>query len=351
MSRILLVAALMWALSCAPAEARERVAPIPIPPLQLGGTLQQVVASQITLVVASGRIVHPGNWPDGRGSSNATLPGGQESLSFSRGSTNGSLMYRRVGPQGDLTLDFDSEGRFHFIRQEKERAASVPVELTQTPDKSLVLTIGPPEHQQTYRAATLWHLAVIEPEICRSHVYPVLDLLRPQWQIGRKAAQIEATLVKQAVEDWPADRQPWADLVKDLGSDQPAKRNAAEHRLRAGGPAALAYLQQLDPADLNAEQQARIRHIQRAPPRKKVEAQPKGDDTPEQAARLLAGDPSIWLALLSRPDAAARRAAAKRLGTLLGGPIEVDPAADPANQKAARDALRARIEKAACHGP
>ena len=77
-------------------------------------------------------------------------------------------------------------------------------------------------------------------------------------------------------------------------------------RLRAGGPAALAYLQQLDPADLNAEQQVRIRRILRAHPRKKGELQPKGDDTPEQAARLLAGDPAIWLALLSRPNGTAR---------------------------------------------
>ena len=191
---------------------------------------------------------------------------------------------------------------------------------------------------------------MIEPKICQSHVYPVLDLLRPQWQIGRKAAQIEAALVKHAADDRPKDRQQWAELVKDLGGDQPAKRDAAERRLRAGGAAALAYLQQLDPADLNAEQQVRIRRVLRAHPRKKVESQPKGDDTPEQAARLLAGDPSIWLALLSRPDAAARHAAAKRLETLLGRPIEVDPAAEPASQKAARDALRARIEKAAGHG-
>jgi hypothetical protein len=89
-------------LSCAAAEAQQRVAPMPIPALQLGAALQQVVASRITLVVASGRIVHPGTWPAGQGQSNASLPGGRESLSFSSG-TNGSLKYRRVGPQGNLT--------------------------------------------------------------------------------------------------------------------------------------------------------------------------------------------------------------------------------------------------------
>ena len=187
-SRIPFVILLTCTLSCAAAEAQQRVAPMPIPALQLGAMLQQVVASRITLVVASGRIVHPGNWPAVQGSSNATLPGGQESLSFSSG-TSGSLKYGRVGPQGDLTLDFDSEGRFHFLRQKKESTASVTVELTQAPGESLVLTVGPPEHQQTYRAATLWHLALIEPQICQSHVYPVLDLLRPEWQIGRKAGR------------------------------------------------------------------------------------------------------------------------------------------------------------------
>jgi hypothetical protein len=66
---------------------------------------------------------------------------------------------------------------------------------------------------------------------------------------------------------------------------------------------------------------------------------------------LLANDPSVWLELLARPDPSIRHAAVQRLAALLGEPVRVDPAADPASQKPARDALRARIEKAAGRGP
>jgi hypothetical protein len=56
-------------------------------------------------------------------------------------------------------------------------------------------------------------------------------------------------------------------------------------------------------------------------------------------------DPSIWLALLSRPQQTVRETAAHRLEALLGGPIPVDPTADPGSQKAQREQLRVRIEQ------
>jgi hypothetical protein len=67
-------------------------------------------------------------------------------------------------------------------------------------------------------------------------------------------------------------------------------------------------------------------------------------DSPEQVASWLSGDASIWLALLSRPEVAARRVAAKQLTAFLESPISVDPEAAPASQKTQFEQLRARIE-------
>jgi len=61
-------------------------------------------------------------------------------------------------------------------------------------------------------------------------------------------------------------------------------------------------------------------------------------------ASWLAGDPSVWLILLGRSEAATRRQAARQLSAMLGGPIPVDPEADPSTQKTQMEQLRSRIE-------
>ena len=151
---------------------------------------------------------------------------------------------------------------------------------------------------------------------------------------------METQLVTLAAQNTPARQSRWAELVGQLANDRYAKREAADRQLRAGGPAAIHYLEELDTAKLDEEQQSRIRRILRSLP-----GQRKHADTPEDVADALLDDPGVWLALLDRPVLATRRAAWGRLTLLLGRPVAVDPAADPASQKLARDALRARIDE------
>jgi hypothetical protein len=306
--------------------------------------LQHIVAGRMGLAIVSGRLVNPAGWHFGGGSSTSTYDSTREELWFSGSGTSGSLRYRRVSPQDDLALDINAEGHFRFLRHEKENAAG-PVEFVQAPGEPLTLSVGPQDHQQVYRAATLWHLALAQPELCQRHVYPLLEVLHPQWRFAQMAAQVETQLLKLTADDRRQQRQQWADLVAQLADDRFAKREAADRGLRAGGSAALAHLEQLDLGRLEPEQQFRIRRILQSVGRQRT------DDTPGQAAGLLADDPSVWLALLARPDPSIRHAAVQRLATLLGEPLRVDPAADPASQVPARDALRARIEKAAGRGP
>ncbi len=79
---------------------------------------------------------------------------------------------------------------------------------------------------------------------------------------------------------------------------QPARRSAlhrrerAERQLREAGPAVLAFLNGLNTGPLDAEQQLRVRRVVR------VLSTQQGEDTPENIAAMLIGDPHVWLALL-----------------------------------------------------
>ena len=147
----------------------------------------------------------------------------------------------------------------------------------------------------------------------------------------------EEKLLQEANGDGAANRARWAALVAELGDESFAKRKAADRALRTGNAGAIAYLRQLDVAHLDTEQQFRVGRIVEAM------AVPNGDDSVEQIAAALATDPTLWLALLGRPDLATRRTAARELTRLLGQSIPVDPAADPDSQKAPRQQLRATI--------
>jgi hypothetical protein len=299
----------------------------------------QAYGGGVAVAVVAGRIVATGPWQFGNRSSTSVDDTFREEISFSGNGHTGSIHYKRTDPAGELSLEINSEGALRFLRRQKENAAAASVEFVQVPDDPLMLSVGPEGHQQVYRAATLWHLAIAQPEVCRQHVYPVLEVLRPQWQLARTAAQVEQQLLAFPADLARRQRQQWAGLVEQLADNRFAQREAADRQLRSGGMAAQAYLEQLDFSRLDAEQQFRIRRIVKSFGRQ------GSDDTPEQAARLLADDPAVWLGLLARDDVSIRRAAAKRLALLLGEPVPVDPAADPASQKDARDALRARIEK------
>jgi hypothetical protein len=182
-------------------------------------------------------------------------------------------------------------------------------------------------------------LAIVHPKQCQEHLFPVLDMLRPDRKLALLVARIETSLLARANEDTAASDARWAAMIKQLGDDQFAKREEADRALRAGGNPALAYLRQLDFDRLDAEQQFRIRRILA------TLGGHNDDDSADEVATSIAHDPRVWLALLGRPEVATRRAAASQLTKLLGQPIDVDPAAEPDTQKDKRERLRERIEK------
>jgi hypothetical protein len=262
----------------------------------------------------------------------------KETLKISNDNGQPSLAYERTSPEEQLQIEVVASSRRVCIRRTpRGKSSGPPVEFLQVANENISLSVGAGAGRQLFRAPGIWQLLLAQPQECRRHLLPLLEMLRPDWRLAAAAAQVERGLLHLANADTAAERARLAALVAQLGDDRFANRKAADHALRAGGTAAHAYLRQLDLKRLDTEQQFRVLKI--------IEAlTPRGGDSPEQVAASLANDPTVWLTLLARPEPATRQAAARRLAALLEEPLPVDPAADPETQKDQREQLRARIE-------
>ena len=105
--------------------------------------------------------------------------------------------------------------------------------------------------------------------------------------------------------------------------------------MRALGPQATWYLQSVDLKRLDAEQRFRIQRILRGL------TSPNREDTADQVAQWLAGDPRAWLILLNHDEESTRRRALEQLTYLLDRSIPFDPTADAQTRKTQREQLRA----------
>ncbi|MGQ9576670.1 MAG: hypothetical protein ACUVUC_15285 [Thermoguttaceae bacterium] len=269
-------------------------------------------------------------------STSSTIDSRRERLTVRTAGPDPAIDYELTTPDQQLSVRFTAANRLEIRRIPKGDSRIVPIEFQQPAAGPVWLKVGgsePREHQ----APSLWHLFLAEPALCREQLAPLLNYLRPDWDLPTTAEQIAALLVQSASGGSSPDHKRWAELVKQLGDDRFAKREAADRQLREAGRAVVAYLQQLDPSRLDAEQQFRIRRIILAL------TDTGADDTPEQVAAWLLYDPAAWLTLLCHQTEATRRAAARQLEVLLGNPIEFDPAADPQTRARQIDTLRARL--------
>lgn len=249
-----------------------------------------------------------------------------------------TVNYEQTTPEHYLVLDL-GPSQMSARRQPRNDSAVVPLSFEQPPEGPLTLELGTDEELQIYHAATLWHLLLAEPELCRDHLVPLIELLRPERKLADTASAAEQWLYRSAQSRQAPDRDTWTQLVLDLGSDRFSRRQAADRRLRELEYEVLPYLVSLDGRQLDAEQRFRIRMILRSLSDKAPE------DTPERVAAWLFNDPEAWYWLLRRDDESQRRMAAERLALLLAGPIDFDPAADSETRQAQFETLRARIDQ------
>lgn len=286
----------------------------------------------------SGGRVSLGGTRLGNISSSRSLQPGEESINLHNENGQLDLNYKRTNSEETIEITISND-RVAIHRTPRGNSSALAVHFSQTPSEPLKLTVGSGAEQQEFHARGLWQLLLAQPQPCRQHLLPLLETLRPDWKLTDTMAAVEKKLLQEAEAGGPAGRARWATLVAQLADDSFTKREAADRALRTGGAGAIAYLRQLDFSRLDAEQQLRVRRI--------IESQTvqNGDDSVEQIAALLAGDPSVWLALLTRPESTTRQTAARQLAALLGEPTAVDPAADPDTQKDQREQLRSRIEQ------
>ncbi len=324
---------LLWTV---PAAAQVRI--FRNPNRNVSAYFRQAFYNIVPTNIAAGRVVPTNAWPFQYGTQNWPIGGSNEQLRFQNSGSSGSIHYERTISQEQFSVDFSSDGRFVVRRSTPGTADKPSVELAQNPGQSITLSVGVEGKRPTvYRGSTLWGLLLIQPEACQKELLPLLEPFPFYAQMNQTATALEGEVLKLAAAGKIPDRQSWDKLVRQLGDDDFCKREAADRLLRAAGPGIVNFLQQLDYAGLDAEQQFRVRRIVESFHGQTVA------DTPEQAAAQVVGDPLVWLALLGRPQEATRRAAAKQLAALMGEPIGVDPGADPATQKDQREKLRAKL--------
>lgn len=264
----------------------------------------------------------------------------KESLRIHNENGQSKFNYERNSSEEQLTISVEGSGESLVIsRLPRGKTPFTPVRFTQAVGEPVALTLGAGEQQQTFQAASFWRLLMAQPAECRQHLFPLMEILRPNWNLADMAASIEAELLQAARQDSEASRARWGKLVAQLGNDRFSARESADRSLRAGGGEALQYLRQLDFAQLDAEQEFRIHRIIAA-----LAGDTEGDSAEAAAASMLR-DPIIWWTLLGRADRATRETAAKQLAAILGEPLGVEPAAQPDTQKAEREQLRVKIEK------
>jgi hypothetical protein len=323
-----LAAGLMLLGPAAAAEVAKPLAPTPMlsEVVRLGWLKARIVSGRITFSAT-----RAGNMNNASQDQNR-----KEQVSIRIAGQNLSASYEMSTADEEFRLDVTGAGEFHIRRLPKGDSGLPAVSFRQAADEPLSLTLGPPPNQQVYRAASLWHLFVMEPQACRVHLTPMLRSLA-EWDLARTAEQVEAAMRHAATEGKLPDPQRWAALVEQLGDERFSRRTAADRELRAMGRVVFTYLRGLDRDQLDAEQHYRVRRIVMA-----LSAN-MDNDLPPEIASWLAGDPVVWLAMLSRDDEPTRRLAAERLEALLGEPIPFDPAADPPTRAEQIERLRERI--------
>jgi hypothetical protein len=267
----------------------------------------------------------------------------QERLQLNFGNGLVSLNYEMVTPAFQLTITVTDSDEVIVRRLPKHPAADAGLEFVQPADGQLSLRVTHGDKQEHLRAPSYWHLALAWPKVCETELAPILEMLRPGWGLTKTAVDLEVVLKRDAGRFHPLDRSRLQELVRELGSREFARREAAERQLRDAGETILPFLRAIDRGHLDAEQAFRVRSVIHGMHSELEE------DSPASLAPWLTGDPYIWLALLDREQEPVRRFAAEQLGRLLDRPIELDPAANAAVRQRQLKVIAAQVDAAWGH--
>jgi hypothetical protein len=245
-----------------------------------------------------------------------------ERLSIEFGTDTLSLDYTLSMPQGDFSVRVVDSREVIVRKNPAPGQKQLPVLFVQPREGLMQLIVGSGETAREVRAHSLWQIMLAEPEICRTELTPLLQLLRPTWKLHDTFAELETSLVTWNAPSSAISGEAIQTLVTDLGGETFAEREMAERQLTAVGSQVVTWLRRLDLANLDAEQRFRIRRIM------DDFGDAQTEDTSNFAVRWLAVDPQTWALLLNRDDMKLRQLALEKLTKLVNRPIQFDPTAD-----------------------
>jgi hypothetical protein len=193
------------------------------------------------------------------------------------------------------------------------------VSYTQPPGEDVGLTIATTgETPREYAAPSVWHLVLAHPAVCQLHLNPLLTIFRPNWNIDQEAAEIRRGLLSYLPVQASTSRREVELLVTQMRHDDFRIRQRSARELRSRGPSVLGFLDDLDPATLDAEQRLRVGSI-------REELTPHDEDTPASMVAQLVSDKAAWLALLYDESPQHRTHAWHHLVHLCEPSVDFDP--------------------------
>jgi len=245
-----------------------------------------------------------------------------ETLSISGDTVTPSVRYHTTDETQDIGIDVINGNNVTMTQASKDPQI-LPVSFRQHPLGKIQVHIGQGDALQKYSAKSIWHLLLREPEICRQHLIPLLDMLIASHHLMEDADQIEKGLLQKTGQPH-ISRAEMTQLVSQMGNGKSEVRQHATAQLDAMGIQALPFLESMEMFTLAPEQSSRVRDTTH---RMKEKYTKNGDtaskkDSVDRALLWLFEDPEIWSIFLQRADPEQQAIALRELRAMFPGKTE-----------------------------
>ena len=232
------------------------------------------------------------------------------------------FQYQYQDSEQTIQIELINNHRLVIKRNPTANADWPRVEVQQSEQGPLRMIVVQGSSSQVYTAKHLWQLMLSHPDPCRKHLYPLLELLRSDWQLEQWAEQVETSLIRMASYHTHPEYDHLQRLIEQLADPAFRTRQSADRQLRAMGQPVISYLNQLNTRNMTTEQRLRIRRICQS-------LTTRTGDTPEAVSAWLLSSPRIWFILMNRPENDIRELAHQQLSRLLQKKLVFNPAASP----------------------
>lgn len=228
--------------------------------------------------------------------------GSFEKLTIANDTDTPSVFYHVEDERKDIDISVIN-GNHVTMTQSSNNPQIPPISFHQQSLGKILLHIGQGDALQKYSATSIWHLLLREPEICRQHLIPLLDILIADHHLMEDASQMEKGL-------WEKAGQPHISidtmrrLIFQMGNEKYDIRKHAMSQFDGLGIQALPFLESLDVMTLNRDQSDGVLRVIRTIKEKYRKNPDVGSqkDSVERALLWLFEDPEIWSIFLQRTD-------------------------------------------------